>query len=167
MPDLPRIPQRLTRRDLLLEVFCFIILLESWTYAVYTYNHLNESVHVFYKFSNNNLGDRNAIWLFPILATLFFMAMTFISSFPHKFTYRETVTRINARRIYRKALRRLRIIKLILVAICGFGVLAFAYFAGQQINEINSIVSVVSFILLVVPTIYLLYLIYSRHRPKY
>lgn len=167
MPDLPRIPPRLTRTDLLIEVFCFIVLLESWTYAVYTYNHLNDSVPVFYKFADNNLGDRNGIWFFPVLATIIFIAISWISSFPHKFNYKETVTRVNARRIYRKALRRLRIIKLTLVFICGLGVLLFAYFAGQQITETNSTISIFSFILLVLPTIYMLYLIYSSHRPRY
>jgi hypothetical protein len=166
MPDLPRIPQRLTRPDLLIEVFCFIILLESWTYAVYTFNHLPDLVHVFYKFSTG-VGSRNEIWFFPVLGSLIFIALSIISSFPHKFNYSETVTRINARRIYRKALRRLRIIKLILVSICGFGILVFAYFSRQQLNETNSTISILSFILLVLPTIYLLYLIYSTQKPKY
>ncbi len=167
MPDLPRIPQRLTRTDLLIEVFCFIVLLESWTYAVYTYNHLNETVHVFYKFTSDNLGDRNGIWIFPFFATLIFIVVSWVSSFPHKFNYRETITRMNARRIYRKALRKLRIIKLILISTCGFGVLLFAYFAGQQITETNSTISFFSFVLLVLPTIYLLYLIYSSRNPRY
>lgn len=167
MPDLPRIPPRLTRPDLLIEVFCFIILLESWTYAVYTYNHLPDSIPLFYKLAGNDFGDRNIIWIFPVLATLIFVAITWISCFPHKFNYKESVTRLNARRIYRKALRRLRIIKLILVSICGFGVLTFAYFGRQQLPEKNSTFPILSFILLVLPTIYLLYLVYSTGKPKY
>lgn len=167
MPDLPRIPPRLTRPDLLIEVFCFIILLESWTYAVYTFNHLPDSIPLFYNLANNNLSDRNTIWVFPIFATLIFIAITWISCFPHKFTYKESVTRLNARRIYRKALRRLRILKLLLVSICGFGVLVFAYFSRQQIPEMNSAFPILSFILLVLPTIYLLYLVYSTGKPKY
>lgn len=167
MPDLPRIPPRLTRPDLLIEVFCFIILLESWTYAVYTYNRLPDAIPLFYKLANNNLGDRNTIWIFPVFATLIFIAITWISFFPHKFKYKESVTRLNARRIYRKALRRLRIVKLILVSICGFGILIFAYFGRQQIPEMNSTFAILSFILLVLPTIYLLYLVYSTSKPKY
>jgi hypothetical protein len=167
MPDLPRIPLRLTRPDLLIEVFCFIVLLESWTYAVYTFNHLPDSIPVFYKLASDNLGDLNEIWIFPILATLIFIAISWISCFPHKFKYKESVTRINAKRVYRKAVRRLRIIKLILVSICGLGVLTFAYFAGQQLTERSSTFPILSFILLVLPTIYLLHWVYSSRKPKY
>lgn len=166
MPDLPRIPQRLTRPDLLIEVFCFIVLLESWTYTVYTFNQLPDLVYVFFKFPKG-IGSRNAIWFFPILGSLIFIAISIISSFPHKFNYSETITRVNARRIYRKALRRLRIIKLFLVSICGLGIVIFAYFSGQQLNETNSTISLISFILLVLPTIYLLYLIYSTKKTHY
>src|SRR5690554_4289395 len=163
MPDLPRIPQRLTRPDLLIEVFCFIVLLESWTYAVYTYNHLPESVYVFYKLSEG-FGSRNAIWLFPIFGSVIFIIISIICSFPHKLSYSEAVTKMNARRIYRKALRRLRVMKLILVSVCGLGILVFAYFSRQQLNDTKSTISIIGFILLVLPTIYLLYLVYSTRK---
>lgn len=131
MPDLPRIPQRLKRPDLLIEVLCLIILLESWTYAVYTYNHFPNWVSIFYKSASNPIGGRNEIWIFPVLATLIFIVFSWICSFPHKLHYKETVTRINARRIYRKKQRRLRIIKLILVFICATGLLLLANSASK------------------------------------
>lgn len=163
MPDLPRIPQRLTRPDLLIEVFCFIVLLESWTYTVYTYNHLPDTVYVFYKLSNG-LGSRNAIWLFPILGSVIFIIISIICSFPHKLSYSQAVTKLNARRIYRKALRRLRVVKLILISVCGLGILVFAYFSRQELNDTKSTISIIGFILLVLPTIYLLYLVYSTRK---
>lgn len=162
MPDLPRIPKRLSRLDFLIEVFSFIILLESWTYSVYTYNRLPDAVKLFYNlFAEDTLASKETIWIFPILATLAFIIISFISSVPHKFTYKETINRLNVRRIYRKAVRKLRILKLILVVIFGLGVLAFAHYSDGHTIETNSFVSIISFILLVLPTIYLLYLVYS------
>lgn len=164
MPDLPRIPRRFSRIDILLEVFCFIVLLESWTFAVYTFNHSPSLVPIFYKFTDNNIGDKNAIWLFPILATLAYLFISWLNAFPHKFKYKETITKINAGRIYRRAMRRLTYVKLILVLIFGIGVVLFAYFASQEQREGMSLITLFSFILLVLPSIYLLYLVYAKRK---
>lgn len=165
MPDLPRIPKRLVRLDFLIEVCSFIILLESWTYSVYTYNHLSDAGNLSNTLSSNNaFASKDTIWVFPILATLTFIAITVISSVPHKFTYKETITRLNARRIYRKAVRRLRVLKLILVSMFGLGVLFFAQYSNEGEPQANSFVSLFSFILLVLPTIYLLFLVYSKQK---
>lgn len=130
MPDLPRIPQRFKRPDILIEVICLIILLESWTYAVYSFNHMANVVSLSHLSPAPLFSAQNVIWVFPVLATLTFIVISWISSFPHKLHYKETVTRINARRIYRKKQRRLRILKLILVLICGTGLLLVANFGN-------------------------------------
>lgn len=164
MPDLPRIPRRFSRIDLLLEVFCFIVLLESWTFAVYTFNHSPSLVPIFYKLTENNIGNKNAIWLFPVLATLAYVLISWMSALPHKFKYKQTITKINASRIYRRATRRLTYVKLILVLIFGIGVVLFAHFASMEQKNGVSPITFFSFILLVLPSIYLLYLVYARRK---
>ncbi len=159
MPDLPRIPQRFARADLLIEVICFIILLESWTYAVYAFNRMQTDVHGLYSLMEG-LISKNSVWFFPLLGSFFFIGISWISSFPHKLKYKQTVTRINARKIYGKALRKLRTIKLVLVLICAIALIIFVYFAKQGSPENNLSLPIISALILVGPTIYLLYLVY-------
>lgn len=160
MPDLPRIPQRFSRPDLLIEVICFIVLLESWTYAVYVFNRLPKDIDGLYLLTDT-VGYKDAIWFFPVIGTLFFIGISWISSFPHKLEYKETVTRMNARKIYGKALRKLRTIKLFLVLICAIGLIIFGYFAKQVSPENNSTLHLYSLLILILPTLYLLYLVYT------
>ena len=160
MPDLPRIPQRFARPDLLIEVVCFIILLESWTYAVYVFNRLPTDINGLYSLTEV-LDNKNAIWFFPLIGTLFYIGISWISSFPHKLKYKEAVTRMNARKVYSKALRKLRRIKFFLVLICAIGLAIFGYFAKQESPQLNSTLPLVSFLILIIPTLYLLYLVYN------
>jgi|GEM_PF-6205017 len=165
MPDLPRIPKRLNRLDFLIEVFSFIILLESWTYSVYTYNHLSDTSNLSYSvLSATSLSNKEIIWAFPVLATITFLIISIISLVPHKFTYKETINRLNVRRIYRKAVRKLRILKLILVSMFGLAILFFGHYTTELSHSNSSFVSIFSFLLLVLPAIYLLYLVYSKQK---
>lgn len=131
MPDLPRIPQRIKRTDLIIEVLCLILLLECWTYAVYSYNTLPSWFPIFGSSTDAGIDQKFEIWIFPLLATLIYISLSWVGSFPHKLRYKETVTRINARRIYRKKQRRIRIMKTLLVLCCGVALLVYIKVFGE------------------------------------
>jgi uncharacterized membrane protein len=65
-------------------------------------------------------GSRAALLALPMMATAFFVALTFLERIPHRYNYPIEVTAANARRMYALGRRLVLSVKLMLVLVFGF-----------------------------------------------
>lgn len=117
----PELKVRLTTADKLLEVMAGGALLFLWIGILYSYTHSPDVVPLHFDLSGNpdGYGDKNSLFISPIIATFLYGLLTLINSFPHSFNYPVTITPENALEQYTAATRLIRCIKLAIIMIIG------------------------------------------------
>lgn len=118
----PRIIVKLSRTDILLEVFGIISLLLLWLIPMFYYSVLPETIptHFDGKGNPDAYGGRLSIFEMPIIATVLFVGLTVLNRFPHVFNYPVEITKENAPRQYQMATEMIRLLNLSMVLIFGF-----------------------------------------------
>lgn len=74
-------------------------------------------VHNIMYYSKHRPANPNTVFIFPILAVLFYIGFSLMSLVPHTFKYPVVITPENAETEYRNGLRMLRVLKLSLILI--------------------------------------------------
>lgn len=135
----PKIRVPLTAADKALEVAGGMALLLLWALVVYFYPQLPETVPTHFNLSGeaDGFGDRQTMFLLPVIATLLFTVLTVLSSYPHTFNYPVKIAEDNALRQYTIAVRMMRFLKLGIVIL--FGVIEYGTIrtAMQQANGLG------------------------------
>lgn len=125
MEERPRIKLELTTVDKAFEIIGWLLIISVWGFTVINYANLPETIQTHYNGAGqaDGFGGKATILTLPLIATVLFGGLTFLSKFPHIFNYPTNITQHNALRQYTNATRMIRYLKLIIVVI--FGLIAF------------------------------------------
>jgi uncharacterized membrane protein len=115
----PKIAIKLTFRDKIIEILSIALLIGYWSYTLFQFNNLPEIIPTHFNGSGavDGYGAKGTILILPMIATLFFVFLTLLIRFPHKFNYQQIITVKNATKIYTTATKMLRVLKLVLITI--------------------------------------------------
>jgi uncharacterized membrane protein len=125
MEERPRIKLELTTVDKAFEIIGWLLIISVWGFTVINYANLPETIQTHYNGAGqaDGFGGKATILTLPLIATVLFGGLTFLSKFPHIFNYPTNIPQHNALRQYTNATRMIRYLKLIIVVI--FGLIAF------------------------------------------
>lgn len=122
MKTQPKIVIKLSKLDYLIEILGCVALVCLWAFVLLNYNKLPEIIPV--HFNENGIGDKfgnkNNILALPIVATLLFVFLTFLSKYPNTFYLKENISVEELTIQNKESARLMRIMKLILVLVFGF-----------------------------------------------
>ena len=117
----PKLKLELTRFDRILEYAGWLGLLIVWLYTLINYAELPGTIPVHFNITGeaDRFGDKINILILPVVATVIFIALTYLNKFPHKLNYPVRITQENALTQYTFATRLVRTVKTLIVLIFG------------------------------------------------
>lgn len=90
-----------------------------WGITIASYTYLPEIIPVHFNLTGqaDAHGSKFVLLFLPVIATLLFIGLTVLNSYPHFFNYPVPITEGNAARQYQNATRMIRTLKLVIVFI--------------------------------------------------
>lgn len=118
----------LSKSDKLIEALTLGLLVLLWVFLYWKFSTLSEVIpsHFDVKGNVNGFADKSFLWEMPAIATVIYLLMTIANQFPQTFTYPEEITKENALSEYTTATRTLRVLKFVVVVVCGLVVFFIA-----------------------------------------
>ncbi|MGB0863075.1 MAG: DUF1648 domain-containing protein [Saprospiraceae bacterium] len=112
----PRLVIPLTNNDKVLEIFALLGIIAIWAICIYNYSSLPETIPRHFNAAGepDAFGNRNSIWILPIVTTGLYIGLTWVAKIPHAFNYPIKITSENAALQYEKAVQMIRILKVII-----------------------------------------------------
>jgi uncharacterized membrane protein len=122
MAHRPEILVRRSRAERVMQVAAVGCLVTLLAYAAYVWPDLPARVPTHFGFAGppDAWGSRASLLALPLMATVFFLALTFLERIPHHYNYPIEVTAANAPRMYALGRRLVLSVKLMLVLVFGF-----------------------------------------------
>lgn len=155
MEERPKIKIPLSTSDKIIEVTALLLLIIMWAAIFLTYRHLPIQVPLHFNAEGeiDRFGHKAELFIVPGIATLLYIALSFLSRYPHIFSYMRKVHRRNAKILYTNSIKILRLMKLIMMFIfCAIMFFSFrAAFTGAGLEKWFVPVSIV---LLLLPNLY-------------
>lgn len=105
--------------DYLIEICSILTLIAIITVVISNYTSLQNSISTHYNLtgSTDSYGSKSLIWLYPILAVLFYIGFSILIKFPHKYNYPVSITDQNVRKVYKSGIIVIRFVKLIVIVL--------------------------------------------------
>ena len=124
MQERPIIPMPQSQLALVLNIITVVGVLVCLIIAIRGWFVLPDVIPVHFNFSGqpNGWGSKAIIWLFPALAIIMSIGLTFLSRYPHSFNYPVQITPENAARQYQIACSLLNFLKAELAWILAYTV---------------------------------------------
>lgn len=140
MNNRPKIELKLSKTDILIEVFGWLAFFALWVLVITNYTSLPNTIPIHFNHAGqvDGYGGKEMILVLTFIATAIFIGMTILNKYPHIFNYPTEITEENALKHYTNATRLLRCIKLIIVVIFGLINLQTIRIVKGQINDIGS-----------------------------
>jgi uncharacterized membrane protein len=139
MEQRPKIKLKLSKIDLALEWFGWILLMCFWGFTALKYKSLPEIIPTHFNATGiaDGFGEKWNIITLPGIASVLFIGLTVLNQFPHLFNYLTEITEVNAEKEYTKATKLIRNLKIMLVFI--FFLIAYKTIKNSlnQSNEIE------------------------------
>jgi len=128
----PKLKIQLTPTDQIFELLGWGVLLALWVWTGTSYSSLPDTIPTHFNAAGeaDGFGIKASIIGLPVIATLLYIGLTLLNSFPHSFNFPTPITQDNAHRQYTNATRMIRYLKLILVVV-------FAWISYQTIQQAN------------------------------
>ena len=125
--------------DLIIEIAGLAAVLAIWISMALTYSGLPDSIPVHYNGLGqvDRFGEKNSIFILPVLATVLFAGMTLLSRFPRVLNYPVQITENNAFFQYRNMARMVRCLTLATVLIVGCMFLHSVLHTGENAGGIG------------------------------
>jgi uncharacterized membrane protein len=119
MSDRPKLKIELTTFDKIMEILGWIFMIALWSMTINSYNQLPDIIRTHFNLKGevDGYGEKWMVLLVASIATILFLAMTFLNKFPHRFNYLTVITKDNVLRQYTIATRVIRFLKILMVAI--------------------------------------------------
>jgi uncharacterized membrane protein len=135
----PKIKLKLSKIDIALEWFGWILLMCFWGFTALKYKSLPEIIPTHFNATGiaDGFGEKWNIITLPGIASVLFIGLTVLNQFPHVFNYLTEITEVNAEKEYTKATKLIRNLKIMLVFI--FFLIAYKTIKNSlnQSNEIE------------------------------
>ncbi|MGQ2982482.1 DUF1648 domain-containing protein [Flavobacterium sp.] len=135
MEERPVIKIHATLTDKILEAMAIVLVAVLWTMLVFGYANLPETIPIHFNGVGDpdGYGDKNTLFLLPVIGTLLYFMLTVLSTRPHIFNYPVAITPENAEKQYRISVRMMRAIKLsVLVVFCTIEYGSYRVALGKQ-----------------------------------
>jgi len=161
----PRIKPDKEPVDFLLEITGIIAVIAMLVLTAMSFKGLPDRIPTHFNGMGNpdNYGGKGMIWLLPCITVVMFTGLSIINLFPFTFNFPVNITEENAPRLYRHAMRSIRILNLMLV-------LLFFYLTWQTITLAGGKSSGLGFLFLPVSIfaimIFMLYMIVRMYKLK-
>lgn len=157
MEERPKIKIPLSAADKIIEAVALLLLLIMWAAILLTYSHLPQQVPLHFNAEGeiDRYGSKAELFIVPAIATLLYIALSFLNDYPHVFSYIRKVHRRNARILYTNSTKMLRMLKLsLMIVFCAIVFFSFrAAFNGAGLEKWFLPVAIV---LVLLPNLYLL-----------
>ena len=122
MNNRPRIKIKWNKNDWLVEIISYVLLTTFWAVTILSFKHLPDEIPTHYDGTGqaDAFGDKEAIFVLPIITTLLFGLLSVVIKFPHTYNYAAEITEENAEKQYRNAVWLMRVLKVLIVLIFFF-----------------------------------------------
>ncbi len=147
----PKLKIKLTKFDWSIEAIIIAMLLFHLYFVIFNYFKLPDIVPTHYSGISGGadaFGSKEAIFLMPGIAILFFVGLSFINKYPHIFNYPIDITEENAFKEYRLITRFIRFIKLEIILMFGLFSFLIDIPSSYENNFSLNLVDILSFALL-------------------
>lgn len=154
----PQLQIAFTPIDIITEALAIVVLIACWIYTLIVYHSLPEVIptHFVADGQADGFGPKWTLLTLPGVGLLFFIGLSVLGRYPHKFNYPVEVTVANAETLYRSGVQMLRVMKLVLILIF----FVMTYQTVQSALAINSFITrnglFIDFALLFIPLFYFL-----------
>lgn len=115
----PILKLKLNTIDIVIEAISWFAVGLLWILIIYFFNVLPNTIPIHFNAIGkvDGYGDKNELFLLPIIGTVIFFGITILNKFPHIFNYLVEITPENALTQYQSATRMLRILKFVVILI--------------------------------------------------
>jgi uncharacterized membrane protein len=112
----PKIDIRIGAIDRILEIVAVVLVALSFLVIIITYDSLPSTIphHYNKKGEPDGFGDKETIWLLPVLGFCLYVLLTAAGRYPHLFNFPYKITRGNIERQYRNSILMVRVLKTII-----------------------------------------------------
>jgi len=148
----------LTGFDKAIEAIVIILLLAFWIFTLTNYRTLPEIIptHFVANGKADGYGLKWTILTLPSVATLFYVGLSVLAKYPHKFNYATTITVENAPRLYTIATQMLRVMKLAIILVLFLMEYETVQLALAIPDPLSNWYMMIDFTLIFVPLFYFL-----------
>ncbi|MFM2212990.1 MAG: hypothetical protein RL427_253 [Bacteroidota bacterium] len=115
----PHLQLAVSQSDKVTEVLVVLVLVVFWIYTLLSYKTLPDVIptHFVADGKADGYGLKWTILTLPLVGLLFYIGLSVLGRYPHKFNYPVDVTKANAEQLYRSAVQMLRVMKLVLIIV--------------------------------------------------
>ena len=159
MEDRAAITIPATMTDKILEAISIVLLALLWVMVIVGYMNLPEIIPVHFNGAGDpdSYGDKNTLFLLPVIGSFIYFVLTLLNGKPHTFNYPVAITPQNAENQYRIAVRMMRAIKVsVLLVFCAIEYGSYRVAMGSQ-DGLGSWFIVFVFAIIFIPMIYFIY----------
>jgi uncharacterized membrane protein len=98
---------------------CWFIVMLMWLILLLFYPSLPSAIPIHFSLVGDahTFGDKSLIWLFPSITTLLHVGLSLLTKYPHTFNYTQEINGSNAKEQYRKAIRIVHSMKVVVITI--------------------------------------------------
>lgn len=125
----PKIKIAMDRMDVMMEALGVVAVLLLLTYPGYHYGDLPDIIPTHFNRSGapDAFSAKRSIWALPVIGLSTYFSMLILTRFPHKFNFPKKITKENAERQYRLAVKMMRTINLVVIIV-------FCYLTYQTVE---------------------------------
>lgn len=136
METRPKIKLQLSPLDKTLEISGKSIIMLLWILTLFAFFKMPDTIPTHFNASGqaDNYGNKETIFILPIIATIMFAGLTILNRYPHVFNYANKITETNAPYQYLLAARMIRFIKL-MIAILFTTLVLFTFLTSVNITN--------------------------------
>ena len=118
----PKITIEKDKFDKVIEVIGLIALFILILLPLYYFNSLPDEVprHFDHKGDPTAFSGKNMIWLFTAIGVVMYVALAWLTRFPHLYNYPKPITKENAEKQYRHATKLIRILNTFIVSLFAY-----------------------------------------------
>ncbi|MBV6647233.1 MAG: DUF1648 domain-containing protein [Cyclobacteriaceae bacterium] len=137
----PKIRPVMSFLDWALEIVGALLLAATWYLLLTNYTALSDQVPIHYDFwGNPNIyGDKELVWLVPILLTAMYIGIYFLHKIPHLLNYPIPVTKTNAAQLYKINLRTLRALRVLIAGQILYGKIGLISISNGQFSKLSAL----------------------------
>jgi uncharacterized membrane protein len=132
MSERPRIKVRLSKWDVTVEIFAWLILALTWIYVISVYKQLPERIATHYNLAGeaDGFGHKSSLLWMMVVPSIIAIGLSILNKYPHIFNYPVEITAENAAQQYQLGSRMIRGLKLAMIII-------FTTIAWQTVQTSN------------------------------
>ncbi len=152
----PKLKIPLTTTDEILEIMGIFIVLGMWILTLWNYTDLPETIPTHYGLGGkaDAFGNKQNIFILPIIAPILYILLTILSKSPHTFNYFVEITEENAEYQYAISTRMIRILKISIVCIFMFIVYSDIQNARGNMDGLSVWFFPITILLIFAPIVY-------------